>query len=178
MKRTVLLALLSVWLALPVFAQTPAPTPTPTAFSGTSFSFNLSPITLPNVGTTLAGAETDAMFNLTTNNIFGETALIGNSTFVGGRYDRVFPSIGKYLQDHTALTGGNFQAGLTTSLGVVKSAKSTWGGRVGVFARWAPAGSTSFSMAFEAQANYLPNYAGPTSPHWVPSIAIVPNFRF
>ena len=173
MKITVLLALVLATTA--AFAQT---TP-PSAFGATSFSFNLTPITLPNVGTTLAGAETDAMFAFTANNLFGETTLIGNSTFIGGRYERVVPSIAKYLQAHTALTGSNFQAGLTTSLGVTKaSGNSYWGGRAGLFLRWAPAGSTSFNIGFEAQANYLPNFAGANTPHWIPSIAVGPNFRF
>lgn len=156
------------------FAQAP-----PNAFQSTSFSFNLSPITLPNVGSTLSGAETDAMFPLTTNNRFGETTLIGQSTFIGGRYDRVFPSIAKYLQNHTALTGGNFEAGISSSLGVVKaSTKNEWGGRAGFFLKYAPNGATNFNIGFEAQANYLPRYAGDSSPHWIPSIAVGPNFRF
>ena len=167
------LALLATFLALPLMAQAP-----PSAFATTSFSFNLSPINLPGVGTTLSGAETDAMFPITTNNRFGETTLIGESTFSGGRYDRVFPVIATYLQNHTALTGGNFEAGVTSSLGVVKNAKTGWGGRAGLFLRWAPAGSANFNVAFEAQANYLPRYAGDNSPHWVPSVAVGPNFRF
>lgn len=170
-KALCILALLSTFLALPAFAQAP-----PSAFATTSFSFNLSPINLPGVNS-IAGAETDAMFPLTTNNRFGETTLIGSSTFIGGRYDRVFPVIANYLQSHTALTGGNFEAGLTSSLGVVKNANTSWGGRAGLFVRWAPAGSTNFNVAFEAQANYLPGYAT-NSPHWVPSLAVGPNFRF
>ena len=176
MKNTIcILVLLAAFLALPAaFAQAP-----PNAFAASNFSFNLSPISLPNLGSSIAGAETDALFPFTTNNIIGETTLIGQSTFVGGRYERVFPSVAKYLQEHTALTGGNFQAGVTSSLGVVKaSSKTTWGGRAGFFLRYAPAGSTNFNIGIEAQANYLPNYAGANSPHWVPSVAIGPNFRF
>jgi hypothetical protein len=150
----------------------------PTAFSTTTFSFNLSPINLPGLGSSVSGAETDAMFPLTANNRFGETTLIGESTFVGGRFDHVFPSVAKYLQEHTALTGGNFEAGVTSSLGVVKSGKTNWGGRAGLFLRYAPGGATNFNIGFEAQANYLPSYAGLNSPHWVPSIAVGPNFRF
>lgn len=171
MKKTLAIVLLSLFATV-AFAQT---TP-PSAFSTTSFSFNLSPINLPGVNS-ISGAETDAMFPLTTNNRFGETTLIGSSTFIGGRYDRVFPVIANYLQSHTALTGGNFEAGLTSSLGVVKNANTSWGGRAGLFVRWAPAGSTNFNVAFEAQANYLPGYAT-NSPHWVPSLAVGPNFRF
>lgn len=163
-------------LTLAAVAQT---TPPPSAFSTTSISFGLTPITLPGTSQgTLSGAETDIMFPLTTNNHFGQTILIGDSTFIGGRYERVIPSIAKYLQNHTALTGGNFEFSVTSSLGVVKGAKSSWGGRAGFSLKYAPAGSTSFNIGFEAQANYLPNYAGPNSQHWVPSLAIGPNFRF
>lgn len=175
MRNILVVALLCLFaLAMPLVAQTQPPS----AFATTSFSFNLSPISLPNLGNSIAGAETDALFPLTTNNRFGETTLIGQSTFVGGRYDRVFPSVAKYIQAHTALTGGNFEAGISSSLGVVKGAKSSWGGRAGFFVHYAPAGSTSFNIGFEAQANYLPNYAGANTPHWVPSIAVGPNFRF
>lgn len=172
MKTLLAFLVLSVTVA---FAQAP-----PNAFAATSFSFNLSPISLPNLGSSISGAETDALFPLTTNNYLGETTLIGSNTFIGGRYDRVFPTIAKYLQNHTALTGGNFQAGITASAGVLReSPKNTWGGRAGFFLRYAPAGSTSFNIGFEAQANYLPGYGGASQvSHWVPSIAIGPNFRF
>jgi len=167
---------ITMLLAVPSFGQT---TPPPSAFQTTTFSFNLSPITLPNLGSSISGFESDAMFPLTTNNRFGMSTLIGQSTLVGGRYDRVFPSVAKYLQNHTALTGGNFEAGVTSTLGVVKaSTKNSWGGRAGFYLKYAPAGSTSFNVGIEAQANYLPRYAGDSSPHWVPSVAIGPNFRF
>lgn len=170
-----IISVVAVVLLCAAFAVCQAP---PSAFSTTTFSFNLSPINLPGLGASVSGAETDAMFPLTTNNRFGETTLIGQSTFIGGRFDHVFPSVAKYLQSHTALTGGNFEAGITSSLGVVKSANSNWGGRAGLFLRYAPGGATNFNIGFEAQANYLPNYAGASSPHWVPSIAVGPNFRF
>ena len=172
-------ALVSVLFAVLVSVAALGQTTPPSAFATTSFTFNLSPISLPNIGTSLSGAETDAMFNFTTNNQFGTTSLIGASTFVGGRYDHTFPSVANYLQNHTALTGGNFQFGVSSSLGVVKAQfKTFWGGRAGLFLRYAPAGSQNFNIGFEAQANYLPEYASATSPHWIPSIAIGPNFRF
>jgi hypothetical protein len=175
MKQISILVLaVALVLACPLFAQAP-----PNAFDPTSFSFNLSPISLPGLGTTLAGAETDALFSLSTNNNLGMTTLVGNSTFLGGRYERVIPQVANYLQNHTALTGGNYEFGITSSVGVVKvPARDYWGGRAGFFLKYAPAGSQSFNIAFEAQANYLPEYGGTTSPHWVASIAVGPNFRF
>ena len=163
-------------LSAVAFAQS---TP-PSVFNSTTMSFSLTPITLPGTAQgTLSGAETDVLFPFTTNNMFGETTLVGESTFIGGRYNRVFPSVAKYLENHTALTGANFQFGLTSSLGVVKSSvKPSWGGRAGFFLNYAPAGSQNFAIGFEAQANYLPNYSGPNSRHWIPSVAVGPNFRF
>lgn len=170
-----LFAAVLILAAVSAFAQTP-----PSVFNSTTMSFSLSPIQLPGTSQgTLSGAETDVLFPLTNNNVFGQTILVGESTFIGGRYNRVFPSVAKYLQNHTALTGANFQFGITSSLGVVKSAiKPSWGGRAGFFLNYAPAGSQNFSLGFEAQANYLPYYAGPQTQHWVPSLAVGPNFRF
>lgn len=167
MRRVLLCFLVLCGLA---FSQT---TTTQTAFTTTSISFNLSPITLPGVGQTLSGAETDALIHFTTNNIFGETTLISTEPFIGGRYEHVFPSIAKYLQNHTSLTGGNFQAGLTASLGVVKSTKPHWGERAGIFLKYAPAGSTNFDLGIDVEWNNLPDVA-----RHAPSFAIGPDFRF
>jgi hypothetical protein len=169
--KTAILALLSIFLALPLAAQT---TPAPTPFAGTSVSFGLTPITLPSVGTTLAGAETDTLFHFTTNNLVGATVLVSSSTFVGGRYNRIFPSVSTWLQNHTALTGNQFEVGFTASGGVVESGKSQWGGRGGFFVNYALNGS--WAMGFEAQANYLPGIV--TAGKWAPSIAVGPNFHF
>jgi len=143
------------------------------AFAETTYTFNLTPITLPRTGTTLAGAETDMLVSITTNNALGATTLISSSPFVGGRYERAIPSIANYLQNHTALTGYNFQAGLTASAGVVNSGKEFWGERAGIFLKYAPAGSTSFSVAIDAEWNNFPGIA-----HNIPSLAISPAWRF
>lgn len=169
MKYTIALALLT--LSLAAFSQTP-PAPQ-SSFADTTYSFGLTPITLPGAHTTLAGAESDILIHLTANNAFGPTTLISTATFVGGRFDHSFPSVANWLQNNTALTGYNYQAYVTASLGVVKGDTSHWGQRVGAGLRWAPAGSTSFSMAFEAQANNLPGIS-----HWIPSVSITPQFRF
>jgi hypothetical protein len=152
------------------FCQTPASTP----FAGTSVSFSLTPVTLPGYGQTLAGAESDTLFHFTTNNMIGSTVLVSSSTFVGGRYNRIFPSISTWLQNHTALTGNQFEVGLTFSGGVIEATKSQWGGRGGFFVNYAL--SNSWAMGFEAQANYLPGMA-PLG-KWAPSIAVGPNFHF
>jgi hypothetical protein len=150
------------------------------AFIDTTYSFGLTPVTLPGVGTTVAGAESDILVSLTPNNDVGPTTLISNDTFVGGRYDRVIPQVATWLQNHTALTGYNYQFGVTSSLGIVKGAANHWGERAGFFLRWAPSGSTSFSLAFEVQANHLPGITDqvPKQSSWLPSVALSPTFRF
>jgi hypothetical protein len=152
-------------------AQTPAPA---SAFAATTYSFNLSQITLPGIGTTLAGAEQDMMIKFTPNNNFGESTIIASSPFIGGRYDRTIPKVSNWLQNQTALTGYNYEFYVTGSLGVVKASTNHWGGRAGLGLRWAPSGSTTFSVAFEAQANRLPGIAT----GWIPSVTIGPQFRF
>jgi hypothetical protein len=150
------------------------------AFADTTYTFGLTPITFPGVGTTLAGAESDILVSFTPNNAAGPSTLISNVTFVGGRYDRTFPAVANWIQNHTALTGYNYQFYATGSLGVVKAATNHWGERAGLGLRWAPAGSTSFSVAFEAQANILPGITDtvPGKSHWMPSIVVSPQFRF
>jgi hypothetical protein len=170
MKTLSIVAVVALLLSLACFAQTAPP---PSAFSATTISFGLTPITLPRSGQTLSGMETDAMVHFSANNIFGETSLISSSPFVGGRYDRVFPSVANWLQNHTSLTGGNFQAYATVSLGVVLADKERWGERAGLGLKYAPGATENFNIGIEAQWNNFPGIA-----HHIPSIAIGPNFRF
>ena len=167
MKFATVVLLLASFCA---FAQT---VPPQSSFADTTYTFGLTPVTLPGAGTTLSGAESDILIHVTPNNAFGPTTLISSSTFVGGRYDRSFPVVANWLQNHTALTGFNYQFYVTGSVGVVKGDTSHWGERAGVGLRGAPSGSTNFSVAFEAQANNLPGIS-----RWVPSVAISPQFRF
>jgi hypothetical protein len=170
--KTLLLAVCIVLMTAVCFCQT-TPTTPPSAFQDTTISFNLTPITLPRTGTTLAGAETDALIAFTPNNAIGETTLISAEPFIGARYERTFPSIAKWLQNHTSLTGGNFEAGITISGGVVKANKEYWGERAGIFLKYAPNGATNFNIGVDAEWNNLPGIA-----HNIPSIAVGPNFRF
>jgi hypothetical protein len=158
-------------VSMTAHAQTQTPV---TPFQSTSISFGLSPVTLPGYGTTLAGAETDTLFHFTTNNVVGPTVLVSSSTFVGGRYNRIFPSVSTWLQNHTALTGNQYEVGFTLSGGVVESGKSQWGGRGGFFINYAL--NSTWAMGFEVQANYLPGIVGQGK--WAPSIAVGPNFHF
>lgn len=175
------LALTFLLLSAFSFAQTPQVTATTPqgAFASTTYSFALTPVTLPGAGTTLAGAETDMLINFTPNNAIGPTSFISTSTFVGGRYDRAIPQIAKFLQNSTALSGYNWQAGVTGSVGVVRGTVNHWGWRSGLFLRWAPSGTSNFSVAFEAQANNLLGITGVNGvPRWMPSVTVSPQFRF
>lgn len=169
MRKAIGITLAVLVLSFAVLAQTPAPG----AFDSTTINFSLTPVTLPGIGQTLAGAETDVLVNFTPNNVIGETTLISNSPFIGGRYERIIPSIAKFLQEHTALTGANFEAGFTVSLGVVDGSKPHWGERGGIFLKYAPSGSTNFNIGLDIEANNLPGVV-----RWAPSIALGPNFRF
>jgi hypothetical protein len=178
-KTTMVIGFLILTMVLGCYAQTtPTPTSTststPTPFSSASVSFSLTPITLPNYGQTLPGVETDTLFHFTTYNLIGPTVLVSGNSFVGGRYNRIFPSVSTWLQNHTALTGSNYQVGFTLSGGVVETGKSEWGGRGGLFVNYALNGT--WAMGFEAQANYLPGMF--KQGKWGPSIAVGPNFHF
>lgn len=164
--RKLYFAFALLFLSAVCFAQT-------SPFSETTYSFGLTPITLPGAQQTLSGMESDILVSFTPNNAFGPTTLISSSPFVGGRYNRTIPQVGKYLQNHTALTGFNFQAYVTVSAGMVKADRSHWGERAGLGLLWAPSGASNFSVAFEAQANNLPGIS-----KWIPSVAISPQFRF
>jgi hypothetical protein len=172
MKQTLTLAFLCLALTVSSHAQAATPPPT-SAFADTTVSFGLTAVTLPSRVQTLSGAETDILLNLSTNNVIGETTLISSSPFIGGRYIRLFPSVSKWIQTHTVLTGGHFQAGFTASLGVVKASTPHYGERFGFVLNYAPAGSSSFGLGLDVEANNLPGIS-----HWVPSIAVAPTFHF
>lgn len=164
---------LALVLSLATLASSQTPTTPPSAFSATTISFGLSPLTLPGTDQTLTGMETDAMIHFTPNNIFGSTTLISTEPFIGGRYDRVFPSIANFLENHTALTGGHYEAYATVSFGVVKADRSHYGERAGIGLRYAPNGSDNFDVGVEIQWNNLPGIA-----HNKPSVVVGPHFRF
>jgi hypothetical protein len=174
MKSLALVAL-CLALSLTAFAQTttPAPAPVASAFADTTVSFGLTAVTLPSRVTTLSGAETDILLNVSANNVLGESNLISGAPFLGGRYIRLFPSASKWIQEHSAFTGGHFQVGATTSFGVVKSSTPHYGERFGFVLNYAPEGSSTFGLGLDVEANNLPGIA-----RWVPSIAIAPTFHF
>lgn len=150
------------------------------AFNESTVSFGLTPVTLPSFGSTLAGVESDTAFNFTNYNQIGVRTIISSSTYIGPVYNRIFPSVSSYLQNHTALTGNQFQVGLTVSGGIVEASKQQWGGDGGLFVNYAPSGSKTWAIAFTGTAAYLPGIANVSghSGKWIPKVAIGPAFKF
>lgn len=184
--KKLILALLLVAFALSLNAQTTTgPNCSTTAlncpaFNGNTMSFALTPVTLPSFGKTLSGAQTDELFSLTTNNQFGATFLVSSSTYVGVRYKRTLAGVSSWLQNHTALTGNHFQAGLSFSGGTVKASKTQWGADGSFFLNYAPNGSNNWAVAIDAGAGYFPgivNAAG-GSAKFIPKLTIGPLFTF
>jgi len=151
--------------------------PNTSAFPSTTVSFNLSPITLPGVKSTVAGAETDVL--LTPSNSFqvGETTLTSSSMiFVGGRGNYVIKSVSDFIQNHSPnLNGYQFQFGFTGSVGVVKPVgvvgNPHWGERGGVFLNYAVNGQ--WGMGVDAEWG---NFPGVQHNTW--TFAFGPNFHF
>jgi len=142
-------------------------------FSTTTFTVTAAPISLPGVEQTLSGAQTDIMLNVTDNNAIGQTTFITTpGTFIGGRYDRHFPSVQNYLDKLPSLNGYQFQVYATASFGVVKAnSENHWGERAGFGIRYG--NNNVWGVGLEVMANNLPGIS-----HWAPSIAFGPNFHF
>ena len=180
MKLKLLIAI--VLLSVACWAQDKPKAAAPASpFAASTVSFNLTPVSLPGQQQTLSGVETDALINFTEYLNLGYTTLISTSPFMGGRYEVAIPVISNYLEKHTALTGANWQVGVTGSVGVVKSSvKSYWGERAGIFAKYAPAGNANFNLGLDVEWNNLPGVdpSNPSYGHHVVSLAVGPNFRF
>lgn len=176
MRKGIVLFLL-VLVAVAASAQATPKSP----FAESTMSFNLSQISLPGQQQTLAGMESDALITFSEYLNVGETTLISTSPFIGGRYEIVIPAVAKYLQNHSSLSGANFQFGITGSAGVVKSSlASHWGERAGIFLKYAPAGNQNFNLGIDIEANNMPGIDPSNAKygHWVPSVAVGPAFRF
>ena len=156
------------------FAQT---TPAPSAFPETTVTFNLSPVSLPGVKSTIGGAETDVLIAPSPEFQLGETTLTGSSLlFVGGRGQYTIKPISTWLQNHSPnLNGYQFQFGVTSSLGVVKPIGQTgtahWGERAGAFVNYAINGQ--WGMGVDAEWG---NFPGVQHNTW--TLAFGPDFHF
>ena len=152
--------------------QTPAPTATGDSIT---VSFGLTPVTLPNAPSSIAGAESDIVIPFTTNNWIGETSIVSSTySFVGGKYMRVIPQLGTYLNNHSTLNFANSDLGLTGSAGVVfVNGGKHWGATAGVF--WLQNINSSWAITFDAEAVRFP-YVSTTA--WTWKFATGPNFKF
>jgi hypothetical protein len=161
-------------LSIASFAQT---APTPGAFPETTVTFNLSPVTLPGVKSTIAGAETDILIAPSNSFQLGETTVTGSSMlFAGGRVQYIVKPVSTFIQNHSPnLNGYQFQFGLTGSAGVVKpvdiAGTSHWGERAGVFLNYAINGQ--WGMGVDAEWGNFPGIVHNT---W--TLGFGPDFHF
>lgn len=172
-KCLVFACMLALVISVPVFAQT-AEAP---IFNQTTFNFNLAPISLPGGTNTLSATEADVMLKITDKDQIGSTNLLNQDmVFVGGRYNRLLPSVSTWLNNHSGVINGyKFQFGLTASLGSVRVSGAPkggyWGERAGFFANYGI--NDTWGIGLEAQWNNFPGVARHT-----PSIALGPSFHF
>jgi hypothetical protein len=160
------------------FAQAVPPAPGATAaFPTTTMSLSLTPMTLPGVKGSIAGAETDVMVKPSNTFSVGETTLVNSAMiFVGGRGEYVIAPISTYIQNHSPnLNGYQFQFGLTGSAGVVKPVSSVgaphWGERAGVFMNYAINGT--WGAGIDAEWG---NFPGTVHNTW--TLAFGPSIHF
>jgi hypothetical protein len=163
-------------LSIASLAQT-EPAPQTTAFPETSVTFNLAPITLPGLKSTIAGAETDILIAPSNSFSLGETTLTGSTMiFAGGRAQYVIKPVSTWIQTHSPnLNGYQFQFGVTSSLGVVKPVGTVgtphWGERAGVFLNYALNGQ--WGLGVDAEWG---NFVGVQRNTW--TLGVGPNFHF
>ena len=150
--------------------------PQPVATGDTiTVTFNLSPITLPDAPSSIAGAETDIILPFTTNNWIGETSIVSsNYSFVGGKYMRIFPNLVKYLGKVSPLNFTGSDIGVTASGGVVfVNNTKHWGGTAGVF--WMQNINSTWAMTIDAEAVRFPYVS---TEAWTWKMAVGPNIKF
>jgi hypothetical protein len=171
MKFCLALLILGATISL-ASAQT---APQPATGDAITVSFGLSPISLPDAPSSIAGAETDVVLPFTTNNWIGETSIVSSSySFVGGKYQRIFPQIGTYLNNVSALNFLNSDIGLTASVGVVfVNGEKHWGTTAGVF--WMQNINSTWATTFDAEAVRFPYVANSA---WTWKFAAGPNLKF
>jgi len=184
MKTFATCTILLISLAAVCLAQQPPQAPQPQAppqaqqtkqATGDTItvSFGLTPITLPNAPSSIAGAESDVVLPFTTNNWIGETSIVSsNYSFVGGKYMRILPAVGKYMAAQNAMFA-NSDIGLTASAGVVfVNGKKHWGSTAGMF--WLQNINDTWGMGFDAEAVRFPDVAD----KWTWKLAVGPQLKF
>ena len=84
-------------------------------------SCNAAPLSFVTMKQVTSGVETDMVLAISKTDGLGESTLVASSTFVGGRYEHSFPSISKWIDNNSALSGYNLKFGITLTPGLVKT---------------------------------------------------------
>lgn len=179
MKRALSILAVALVCATVCFAQNTPVTPSPTdpIDSSTSFTVNLTPITLPGGHTSVAGIESGMALKLTPNFDVRETNLAGSGLqFYGGGLNYHMPFLSKALNGVSPnINGLLFDFYLTGTVGTVLTpsgpAGGHWGERIGGGANYALNGT--WSLGAEIQYFKAPGYSNNTY-----TVAIGPKIHF
>lgn len=174
-------ALVSLVMAAALcFAQAPAPvasTPPDPIDTSTSFTINLTPITLPGGHTSVTGIESGMSLKLTQNLDLRESNLTGSGLqFYGGGANYHLPFLSKALNGVSPNVNGLlFDFYLTGTIGTVLTPTSPagghWGERIGGGVNYSL--NNTWSLGAEIQYAKLPGYANNTY-----TVAIGPQIHF
>lgn len=162
------LALLAIWLALPVFAQAPKPAD-PTSQPATtmpSFSISASALNLSGTATSQPAADVGASLQLTNSFWLRSDNIVANG-YVGNFGGVLYPLPAK-LMNKTKLNSASFQPYLTGSFGLSristdKSPINHTSGLVGGGLNYDPTGKGAFSVNLvEVRYAKLPGFNNST----------------
>lgn len=171
-------------LALPILVvgqnpPNPPVTPPPSAppDTSTSFTVNLTPITLPGGHTSVAGIESGMSLKLTTNFDARESNLTGSGLqFYGGGFNYHLPFLSKILNNASPnINGLLFDFYLTGTVGTVLTpsgpAGGHWAERIGGGFNYSL--NQTWSLGTEIQYFKAPGYANNTY-----TVAVGPQIHF
>lgn len=161
------IALLAVFLTLPLVAQVQAQT-APSSPAINTFSLNATPISLPGNHSTVAGVDAGMTLTLTSNfDLRDDNVLSGDGfmQYFGGGFNYRLPAVSKWLNNASPnLNGYDFQFYLTGSAGIdrvgVNTAATTqhYAFLAGGGVNYMIAGSNTWALGAEVQYAKLPGY--------------------
>ena len=154
------LALLSVFLASPLFGQTAPPIQT--------FSMNLSPISLPGNHQTVAGTAAGADLTFTPNLDLGSFNIVApgqNFQYFAGHVNYRLPKLANFINNKTNWNALRLQFGVTASLGVDRITNVSaqhFGATGGGFVNYSLDSGGHYSLGAEIQYAKFPGLANNT----------------